>query len=277
MQTTIKLMSAKQLIAQVSIPKAPKLVQQYLDLENRSTEGRVFKIEIKQHNNPVSGHGIAYSNELIIHKKTDGQWAQVYTTGPLEYRGAYASDVDNKDQSFKSPAILNESPSELTFGISTGAGNVYIRQFNGKLKTVDSFDVREYHASKKRAEALQNAVKTNDAFRAYVDSCLGHHWYVQGVRSFENDKFILIVAGHADRDYDAIDDTYCCYLLWKDKGIGFSGHIWTEARHPGGKFYRHKTVLKDANLITCSKNTAEIQITVAVGNWSEERLLKITF
>lgn len=247
----IELQGLEELKAKENLPEVPELVQKYLDLEKKVTQGNSFRIVINQKSNPVSGHGIAYSNELQIQKRgSDGCWIETYNTGMIQYRGAYASDIDNWDLSLNNPAILEESDNEVIYGLQTGDGNIKIYHLQeGFPKIICSFNVRDYKKTQERIELLRNVVNDARAYVNYTKRGLGKGWRVH--QNHENDKetVILLLAEHADRPYDALTDKYKLHVWVKNKGIAVLGHYRTNLSHPRfKKNYRIRVYFEEVEI-----------------------------
>ncbi len=247
-----------------NLPEIPQLVKRYLDLKDKQTKGKYFRIVIEEKSRDSGVAGIAYLNELRIENKIDGLWHKVYSTGMMQYRGAYAYEIDNWDLFLKDPAIIEESKNEVIYGIRTGAGNIKIYRFRHKNKsynpeTLVVFNMKDYTATQERIELLQKVISDPEAFHLYVSKGLKDHWHTayriskwdSACRVFditgkeientdeiaEKAYFIILLAKHYDRDYDALVDYYRFYFWVRDKGVGVSNVYKTGSRHPNTRFY----------------------------------------
>jgi len=298
---TIKLQDVKILSGKEKLPSVPPLVQQYLDLKKYQSEGKYFRIIVKQKSDPKSGAGIAYSNDLQIEKQTKGKWEKIYSTGMVQYRGAYNYEIDNWDLSLNDPAILEESENEVVYALRTGNGNVKAYRFSkGQPSQLVVFNARDYKATQERIELLQNVISDAEAFRSYVAKGLGHRWHTaskigvweddchifdatgQKLGGDDHDKvekngdIVVLLADHADRDYDAISDYYQLFVWVRGKGFGVTREYRTGLRHPGGKFYR---IGIGFNATITNRGENFLNLTVKVSNsrqqWSESRDFRV--
>jgi len=263
MNTTIKIQGIEQLMQKENLPVIPPLVQKYLGMgKDHNPNGKFFQVKINQKSNPVSGHGIAYSNELILEKRTGESWKQVDSTGMLCYRGAYASDIDNWDLSFGAPAILEESVEKVTYGVRTGAGNIKIFSFVKKGQQLENFNLNNYEKTQKRIELLKQVLEDPQAAKSYIEKGLGHKWSIRDgekVLSFKEETVKMFVAQHSDRDYDALSDEYQMIFWVKGFGIGSSPSFRTKLQHPcGAKFY-YIGFEAEAELISAGSNFVTIR------------------
>lgn len=233
--TTLNLQETATLAANKSLPKVPELIQHYLDLEEKSGKGSHFHIRVEGKSNPVDGHGIAYSNALIIER--DGK--EVYRTRFMEYRGAYASDIDNKDNSLSDVAILEESEDEVIYALRTGAGNIKVYRFrDSSPKLLEAFDNRRYRAEKEQIELLQSVLDDPKAFYSYLREGLGNRWSLSShAKKFNGDDIIIVASFHHDRDADAIYDRYQLHFWVKGRGFVSTKTLSTGIRHPSGRWY----------------------------------------
>ena len=242
----------------------PKLVEQYLEAKERCSEGKNFRVVIADKSCPTADAGIAYSNELLVEKRQNGVWTKLYSTGMLQYRGAYAYERDDKDLRFLRPMILDESEDEVTYAIATGEGNVKVFRIRGKRpKQLESFGHRQYQETVARKELQSRILDDADAFCAYVEKLLGDRWYVPkcalpGISCcifdecgapIENDypitrdeitamtRIMVLLAKHPDREYDAIVDVYRFFVWVKGHGFGSSEELPSGLCHPDGSFY----------------------------------------
>jgi hypothetical protein len=279
----IELQSLEELKAGEDLPEIPELVQEYLGLKKEVNQGDSFRILINKKSNPVSGHGIAYSNELQIENKDGDNWKKAYGTGMMEYRGAYASDIDNWDLSLNSPAILNESEDGIIYALRTGKGNIKVYRFQKNLpEIVDSFNINDYEKTKKRIELLQEILNEAETFRSYVVKGLGSRWhtaskiskYDDDCQIFEDGKVVILLAKHSDRDYDPIVDCYQIYVWVQGQGFGSSDVFQTDLHHPGGRFYI-VTIRFEATIINQGKGYLNLE--VEAKNRSQDWSKKNTF
>lgn len=247
--TAIKLIGLTELQSRENLPAIPPLVQQHLDAgEKPQTEGQHFRIVKKHDMESVRNHGCAYFNELIVEKKTDGEWKKAYGTGRLQYRGAYASDIDDWSLNFIRVSILEESESEVTYGVTDGEQGVTVYRFSeGRPSIVTRFDLKGHDQSAQRIALLQQVIDDPQAFRLYVKNSRGSKWLGDDLLAFDktgnqladvaDGHLVVFPVVHADRDYDAIVDSYKVYVWLKGCGIGEAGPFRTGLRHPGGRFY----------------------------------------
>ncbi|RLC36266.1 MAG: hypothetical protein DRP02_12650 [Candidatus Gerdarchaeota archaeon] len=260
---TIKLQELAELKAQENLPEIPELVQRYLDTEERQVEGEHFRIVIDEKSDPKPGAGIAYSNALRIEKRNGELWSQVYSTGMMQYRGAYNYEIDDWDLSLNNPTILEESNDEVLYAIETGVGNVKVYRFRNKDNNpamLVVFNIRDYKKTQERIELLQKVINDAGAFCSYVSKSLGRRWDITESATPADDVKVLLL-DHADRDYDAISDFYQLYIWVKGKGIGATKIYKTGLYHPGGKFYRIGVDF-DVSIINRGRNFLNLAIEV---------------
>lgn len=301
---TIKLQDVNILSSKEKLPSVPPLAKQYLELKEYQSEGKYFRIVVEQKSDPKSGAGIAYSNDLQIEKQIEGKWVKVYSTGMVQYRGAYNYDIDNWDLSLKDTAIMEESDGEVVYALRTGDGNVKAYRFSERQPSqLVVFSVRDHKATQERIELLQNIMSDAEAFRSYVSKGLGNRWSTAskiGVweddcqifdinsRKFNSDdcnqvekngNVVVLLTDHGDRDYDAIIDRYQFNVWVKDKGFGVSKTYRTGLYHPdGGKFYRIGIGF-DATITNCGENFLNLTVKVSNSrqNWSESHDFRIEY
>lgn len=298
---TVTLQGAIELQARENIPQIPQLVQRYLDMKEKQAEGKYFRVVIDEKSNLNTGAGIAYSNALRIEKKCGELWAEVYSTGMMQYRGAYAHEIDNWDLSLRNPTIIEESETEVIYALSTGGGNVKVYLFSeGKLQPVVKFNIRDHEQTKERIELLQNVINDAEAFRSYVSKNLGDRWYTaseigvwekecaifdaSGQKLGHSDcdnveekgNVVVLLANHWDRGYDAIVDSYRLFVWVKGKGFGSTGTYQTGLRHPGGKFYSVGLGF-DVTLTNRERNSLGLSVEACNRSqqWKESRDLRI--
>lgn len=280
-QEIVQLHNVSELMKRENIVRVPDRVQRYLDMQERRMKGKHFRIIIDQISSPKKGAGIAYSNALRIEKRNKS-WSQVYTTGMMQYRGAYAHEIDNRDLSLQDSAILEESASEMVYAVRTGAGNVKVCRFSGEqTELLVAFNISDYAATQKRIELLRSVVSDAEAFRSYVEKSLSERWetssaigvWESGCKVFdvigqklENDDFskvaekgeiVVLLAKHYDRDYDAIVDAYQIFVWVKGKGVGFSKPYRTGLYHPDKRFYTIG-ISMDAVIANYKENSLEL-------------------
>lgn len=264
----IKLQGLNELKAKEDLPKVPELVQQYLDTKKRKATGEFFQIAIRQKSDPKTGAGIAYFNELIVEKKIGDKWERQYSTGMRQYRGAYDYEVDDWDLSLYNPAVLAETKNEITYAVRTGVGNIKVYRFRESAPVlVVSFNVNDYEKTQERIELLQKLIDDAEAFRAYVEKGLGHRWNITDDATINDGNVVVLLADHADRDYDAISDLYRIYIWVKGKGFGETETFRTGLHHPGGKFYR---VGIGFNVTVINQKAGAIDLVVEVKNESQQ-------
>ncbi len=267
----IQLLTAKEMLAREKLDEIPIRVQQYLDLKEWQAKGKYFWIVIEGKSVPHEDAGVAYFNALQIKKFNGRSWIKVYDSGMRQYRGAYATEIDDWDLELHNPAILQESPNEVVYGLSTGAGKVKIFRFNGKSpKLLHSFNAADYERVKDRIKLLQNVVQKSDSFICYVNTLLGRRWHFVSTESLmfkkEGDVKVALVA-HSDRDYDPIVDCYYLLIWVQGRGIGTTQIYNTGLYHPvGSKFYNIGVALEAK--IT-SRDSDAFNLTVKVGNSSQ--------
>jgi len=281
----IELQGLEELKAKEKLPEVPELVQKYLDLEKKVAQGNSFRIVINEKSNPVDGHGIAYSNELLVEKKDGDDWVKAYSTGMMKYRGAYASDIDNWDLSLNGPAILKESDNEVIYALQTGVGNIKVCCFReSSSEELISFNIRDYKGTEERIELLQKILDKADAFHSYVSNDLDHRWRTAS-QVHKHDKYcevlndgkvIVLLARHADRDYDAIVDCYQIYIWVQGQGFGHSDVFQTGLHHPGGRFYSIGIGFS-ATLVNQGRSFVEVEVEPRNRSqgWSEKRNLRV--
>lgn len=261
-QETVRLCNVSELMAREHIVRIPDLVQRYLDTQERRMEGKHFMIIIDHKSSPKAGAGIAYSNALRIKKRSGESWSLSYTTGMIQYRGAYANEIDDQDLSFRDLAILEESENEMVYAVRTGEGNVKVYRFSDtRPEPLVVFNINNHVATQKRIKLLQSVIGDSEAFRSYVEEGLGLRWQTSPVISvwesdckvfdatgqkLKNDDFgkvaekgeiVVLLAKHYDRDYDAIVDSYRIFVWVKGKGVGFAKSYDTGLYHPDRRFY----------------------------------------
>jgi len=281
----IELQGLEELKAKEKLPEVPGLVQKYLDTENKVAHGNSFRIVINQKSNPVDGHGIAYSNELLVEKKNGDDWAKVYSTGMMKYRGAYASDIDNRDLSLNDPAILEESDDEVIYTLRTGVGNIKVYRFReSSSEELISFNIRDHKSTEERIKLLQKILDEADAFRSYVYNSLGSRWHTAGkINKYDDDckilsdgKVVILLARHSDRDYDAITDCYQVYIWIQGQGFAQSDVFRTGLYHPDRRFYSI-SIGFSATLVNQGRSFVEIEVEPKnrSQNWSEKRNFRV--
>lgn len=287
----LKLKDINVLRTDEKIPEVPELVAPYLALEAYSAEGNYFRIIIDQDSNSNTGAGVAYLNALCIEKREGESWSEVYNSGMKQYRGAYNYEIDNWDLSLTSPAILKETVEGVVYGLRTGVGNVKIFSFEigQSPELLAVFNTREYEATKERIDLLQKVIDDAEAFRSYVVKSLGHRWYTASMIGAHEQKcsifdangnelmkkrsdsdeasIVVLLADHADRDYDAISDKYQLFIWVKGKGFVATEIMWTGLHHPGGKFYRIGIGMKS---FVISRGSNSVNLNVTVGNRSQQ-------
>lgn len=282
---TIKLQDLTELKGKESLPEMPELIQRYLDIERYAPEGKFFRIAIDKKSDPKSGAGIAYSNALHIEKKNGDSWSQVYTTGMMQYRGAYAHEIDDWDISLNDPAIFEESESEVVYALRTGVGNIKVYRFReeeGPTRLI-VFNADDYKKTQERIGLLQQVIDDAEAFHSYVSKGLGEHWYVDHLSTWEKNchifdgagqkiknsdqikkegAIIVLLARRYDRDYDPLVEGYCFYVWLKGKGIRTSKVYRTGFHHPNTRFYSIE-VRSETNIINQSQNSLTLNIEVS--------------
>jgi hypothetical protein len=264
----IRLQGLDELKVKENLPSVPELVQQYLDTKKRKAAGEFFRIAIHQKSNSHTGAGIAYSNELVIDKKTGDKWEQQYSTGMQQYRGAYNYEIDDWDLSLSDSAILAETENEVTYALRTGVGNIKVYRFKKSAPAlVVSFNAREYESMQERIVLLGKIVDDAEAFRGYVEKELERRWYITSDAKLNEGNVVVLLADHADRDYDAISDLYRIYVWVKGKGFGVTQTHRTGLRHPGDKFYRVGIGL---NATVVNQSAGAIDLAVEVRNRSQQ-------
>lgn len=299
----IQLADVKMLSSRENLPSIPPLAKQYLELKEYQSEGKYFRIVVEQKSDSKSGAGIAYSNDLQIEKLAGEKWGKIYSTGMMQYRGAYNYEIDNWDLSLKDPAILEESEDGVVYALRTGEGNVKAYRFNegeGRPSQLSVFNARDYKATQERIELLQNIISDAEACRSYVSKGLGNRWHTAskiGVweedcqifdtngRRFGSDDcnqveknadVVVMLTDHADRDYDAITDRYQLHIWVNGKGFGASEIYKTGLYHPGSKFYRIGIGF-DATIINRGGNFLNLAVKVSNSRqqWSESRDFRV--
>ena len=275
---TIKLQGLAELETHENLPEIPELVQQYLNMEEKRAEGKFFRIVIEQESRDSHTDGIAYLNELRIEKRTGKSWSQAYTTGMMQYRGAYNWEIDNWDLSLNNPAILKESESELIYAFQTDVGNIKVyHSKDGQIRLIESFNIDDYNKAKERKSMLHKVLIDTEAFRSYISKNLGHRWHIARSATPAEDVEMLLL-DHADRDYDAISDMYQFHIWVKEKGIGNTWIYNTDLHHPKwDKFYRIGIRFFDVTITNRGQNF--LDFTIKVGNhrqkWEETHNLHI--
>lgn len=263
----IRLQGLDELKTKEKLPEVPVLVQQYLDIKGHKASGDFFRIAIHQKSNTHTGAGIAYSNELVIDKMIGDKWERQYSTGMTQYRGAYNYEKDDWDLSLSDPAILDETENEVTYAVRTGVGNIKVYRFKKSSPAlVVSFNAREYESMQGRIELIQKLIDDAEAFRNYVSKELEHRWYIADDAKLNDGNVVVLLADHADRDYDAISDLYRIYVWVKGKGFGVTQTHRTGLRHPGGKFYRVGIGL---NATIVNESSGALDLTIEVRNRSQ--------
>ncbi len=273
----------EELLVKEKIPEIPELVKKYLEMESSDrtkAEWKNFKFKITEKSNSVSGHWIAYLNSICIDYKDKN----IYNSWMMQYRWAYANDIDDWDLQIFNPILLEENKQVAIFGFKTWEWNVKILKINKNKKKeyIDTFNVREYEKTKEKIKTIKNAINDPKAKKEFISRDLGTKWNIQDSASFENDNITLELAWHADRDYDAIDDKYMFYAWIKWVGIGKSNKYYAHATHPDDRFYRCKVYIKDAQIIWrwLLQDWIEfikIKVSVAERKWSEERIMTMVF
>jgi len=260
------------------LPEIPSFVKHYLDLKDYNPQGNFFSLEIKEESRDSRTDGIAYLNELVI----EHEGKKAYSTGMMQYRGAYNWEIDDHDLHLWNPAILKESKNEIVYGLKTGAGNIKIYQYNLKQnspKLIEEFNIEEYEKAKARQEKIEKIIQDRSAWFDYVRLQQGHHWDPKCNHDDEaelDDKRIkILLAEHADRDYDAITDLYKFYIWVKDEGIGESEVYSTGLVHPPGeKFYYYGIGIKSAEFDK-TKNIVKMKVGNKSQDWKREHLFKL--
>jgi len=277
----IKLQDVAELKDRESLPDVPEFAQRYFDTEDkeRRTEGKYFRITIEEESRPESGAGIAYLNALNIEKRNGKSWDRVYSTGMIQYRGAYNYEVDDWDLSLGCPTIFEESKSEVIYALCTGAGNVKMYRFSvgeGQAEPLAAFNVYNYGKTKRRIELLSDVVNDAKAFQSYIEESLGNRWSIRNSETLADGKIIVLLARHSDRDYDAITDRYQIHVWVKGKGVGNTEQFFTGLRHPAGKFY-YVGVDFSVKLVAVGKNFSEITATIynRTQQWEAKHDLRI--
>ncbi len=275
----------KELLAREKISKIPKLVEKYLKQKNpdrRKAEWKNFKFEITEDSNSVSGHWIAYLNKICIDYKDNN----IYDSWMMQYRWAYAKDIDNWDKQIFDPVLLEENEDKAIFGHKTWEWNIKIVEIDKdwNKNTIDIFNIRDYEKIKEKSKLIKNVLNEPKSRDNFISKDLESKWYMydSSSLSFENDNIVLKLVWHADRDYDAIDDKYMFYAWIKWVGIGKSKEFYTWVNHPDGRFYRCKVYDKDAQivwrwLLQDGIEFIKIKILVAERQWSEDRIITIVF
>ena len=276
----IKFQKLDELKAEEDLPERPKLVQRYLDLKKLKVKGSHFWVEIQEESRDSGTDGIAYLNELRIKKRRqNGSWVKVYSSGMLQYRGAYNWEIDDWDLAFRDPAILKETPRELIFGLQTGAGNVKIYHFQGKeggLESLAVFNTREEAKSQKRVELLQRIFDDAEAFKSYVAERSNRYWHTSSLSELRKGKIAVLLREHYDRDYDAVVDAYEVYVWVKGKGFSKSEEYTTGLIHPPGKFYVRELSF-NASVRQKGKKLQELTVKVYNSQQPWERTHRFSF
>jgi len=232
-----------------NVSEVPELVREYMGLDQKDASGEHFTIRIEEDTNPVSGHGVAYFNALVVERNNEA----VYTTGFRKYRGAYAGR-DNWDLSFNNPAILRENEDEMVYGLRTGDGNVKVFRFaEGEPKLVHSFDKGAHQRTLERLEILDAVLTDPQAFLEYVKKQMSGRWSAPknlqrtNVQMLADERITLVLCKHHDRDADAVVDRYRLYVLLKERGVIESSVFRTGSTHPRGRFYTVGLRLQDVS------------------------------
>ncbi|HWQ59560.1 MAG TPA: hypothetical protein VN420_00215 [Candidatus Fimivivens sp.] len=276
----IKLMTPATLVARENLPTVPALVQRYLDVEKHVSKGKRFRIVIDGKNVSRGGGGMAYSHALHVEMRDGKAWSRVYEGPMRQYRGAYSHEIDDWDLCLSEPSILEETGTSVTFGLSTGGGNVKVYRFgteNG-LERLSVFSVRDYEATQTRTRLLADVVDDVEAFRSYVGKSLGNRWSKDSDTVVESD-IVALLAVHYDRDYDAIVDRYELFVWVKGKGFCSTGSSRTGLRHPGGQFYCVGMRMQSVTVIDRGPDFLEFAIQVGNGGqgWQEAVQFRVTW
>lgn len=283
----IKLEGIAELKAKENLPQVPEFVQRYLDIKEYQPVGQYFRLAIDEKNDPKAEAGIAYSNALRIEKRDGSTWSQVYTTGMMQYRGAYASEIDNWDLSLHKPIILEESKGEMVYALGTGWGNIKVYRFRegGRPIELEVFNAGNYKATQERIGLLQQVIDDAKAFHSYISKSIhkNEHWYIDHLSAWERNchifdstgqriessdrvekqaAIVVLLARHYDRDYDALVDGYCFYIWLKGRGVGKSEVYRTGFYHPNTRFYSIE-VESEVDVVSQGQNSLSLNIEVS--------------
>jgi len=271
----IELKGTSELLKKEEIDNIPELVRHYLEMKKRS-KGKYFRILIEKKNTPTSNAGIAYSNALIIKKKTKEGWIKVYDTGMLQYRGAHNYEIDNWDFCFNDPSIIKESEKELVFGLRTGAGNAKIYRLRDEgedicPETLVAFNINEHKAQCKRIKLIQKVITDYSSFCEYIEAKFPYksYWKIEK-KKLLNDRVGIILVAHVDRDYDAIVDRYCLYFWVKNKGIGDTRVFFTGLYHPLFAQFYYIGLSLDAEIDQDQSNVVNVRVFNSRQKWEKK-------
>lgn len=246
------------------IARRPKEVTIFLKMVKSKTlkpKGRYFTMELEhQSQDPSKGtfssSGIARLNRFQIKSIQGKKRITIMDTGMVQYRGAYAYEQDDWDLQIRDFSILEENSKSATFAWSTGAGSIQVWSYqNDELKEICYFDHQAYLENKKR-KALVGSISTDPvAYLNYVEkSYREDRWHMPTEFSSYYDLmlaltktgkrvdtdsggkmdkvyFMLAIAKHSDRPFDAMDDAYQFHVWVRGKGFWSSIVFFTGMRH----------------------------------------------
>ncbi|MCX6793213.1 MAG: hypothetical protein NTY12_04260 [Candidatus Falkowbacteria bacterium] len=238
---TLSIKTSEMLIGNETVSLIPKLVSSYRAIEDTAArqEGNFFRVSVVGKNKPASSAGIAYLNELIVETKYGNGWKKIYSSGMKQYRGAYNWEIDNHDNNFCNPVILEENKDKALVAFRTGAGNIKIYSFSktgGKSKKL-IFNWSDYEQQQKRLQLVSDMLEDENLFRDYVENSFSEsRWHADQMKSLNDGEIVLILAYHSSRDCDAASDYYKFFILVKGKGIAESEEIYSNLSDPQGSF-----------------------------------------
>lgn len=281
--------------------EVPELVQRYLNanVKGRQAEGKHFRIVIEEKSNLNDGAGIAMLNELRVEKRDGELWSKVYSTGMMQYRGAYANEIDNGDISLSDPMIFEESEGVVVYAIRTSDGNVKVYRFSINHPEEEvCFNIRNFEQTQECIELLRKVITDYEAFGKYVSKSQGNRWYASsrvdvhggGCAIFDRNgntpeynkvaetaDIVVILAEHYDRKYDAVVDYYKMHFWVKGCGISSTQPFLTRNIHPGGNTYRIGVSFK-ATLVNRGRCFADFEIVVGNikhGGWKNTHNFRV--
>jgi len=263
-------------IQEEKVPEIPAVIKQYLDLKNHQSKGKFFTIEIKEESRNSGTDGIAYLNELVILYKGK----EIYSTGMMQYRGAYNWEIDNFDLQLLKAKILEESANKVTYAFATGAGNikVYTCTSTGDTKLVEKFNINDYENAKARQKQVEKLLEDSSAWFDYIRLEEGHRWHIKrdydDEAELNHEEMRVILAEHSDRDYDAVTDYYKFYFWVKGKGIGESRTYRTGLIHPPyEKYYYYGIRIESAEL--AAHDILKIRVGCKSQSWKTEHVFQL--
>ncbi len=260
---SLKLQDKNQLTVNENIPEVPQLVTNYLAIKDKSHkhEGTFFRVSINGKSKPTPSDGIAQLNEVTVEAKTGKIWKQIYSTGMLQYRGAYNWEIDDADLSFSDAVILTENAKSALIAYRTGSGNVKVFSFSsdGSRSEKVAFNWREYEKQQERLKLAGDMLNDSNLFSEYVGRSLKGRWSRNSTHELAEGGITVIMARHASRDFDAATDLYQFFILVKGKGIAVSEVIRTGISNPTSKFSSTSANVKDITLSSLSDTEAVIE------------------